>query len=77
MSLPYEVVGRSKTERKNKGKREIIYKVTLKSMDGMNRLILSSQEAALIEKYPLDTTVSVKIGNNPQTNLPTTEKAEA
>lgn len=67
--MPFEVVSRSKSERIVKGNRQVIYKVTLKSTDGMHRLILSDKDSALIEKYPLDTIVAVKIGNSPQTTL--------
>jgi len=72
-NIPFEVVGRSKTERINKGKREIIFKITLKSTDSLHRLVLASPDSAIIEKYPLDEVFVVKIGKNPQSTLPKTE----
>ena len=69
VSVPFDVVSRSKTERVNKGNRETIYRVTLKSHDGRHRLTLSDTDAALIQKYPLFSTVSVRIGQNSQATL--------
>ena len=66
---PFEVVARSKTEKTVKGKKQIIYKVTLKTSDGMSTLTISDTDSALIERYPLDSEVNVKIGKNAQTNL--------
>ena len=69
-TIIFEVVGRSKTEKLDrKGNKATIYKVILKSVDGMNKLELSSNDSGIVEKYPLKSTLAVKIGNNPQTNL--------
>ena len=70
----FEVVARSKTEKTVKGKKQTIYKVSLKSSDGMYSLVLSDTDPALIERYPLDSEVNVKIGKSPQTNLTASEK---
>jgi hypothetical protein len=70
-TIIFEVVGRSKTEKLDrKGNKTTIYKVILKSVDAMNRLELSDTNSTIIEKYPLKSDIAVKIGNNPQTNLP-------
>ena len=66
---PFEVVARSKTEKTVKGKKQTIYKVTLKTSDGMYTLTMSDTDSALIERYPLDTEINVKIGKTSQTNL--------
>jgi hypothetical protein len=69
-TIIFEVVGRSKTEKLDrKGNKTTIYKILLKSVDAMNRLELSDTNSTIIEKYPLKSTIAVKIGNNPQTNL--------
>jgi hypothetical protein len=65
----FEVVARSKTEKTVKGKKQVIYKVTLKTSDSLNTLTLSDTDAAIIERYPLDAEINVKIGKSPQTNL--------
>ena len=65
----FEVVARSKIEKTVKGKKQVIYKVTLKSSDSLHTLTLSDTDSALIERYPLDAVVQVKIGKSPQTNL--------
>ena len=71
-TIIFEVVGRSKTEKLDrKGNKTTIYKVILKSVDGMNKLELSDHSSAIVERYPLKSTIAVKIGNNPQTNLTT------
>jgi len=65
----FEVVGRSKTEKIVKGKSQVVYKVALKSDNGMHSLVLSDTDSALIALYPMETKVTVKIGRNAQTNL--------
>ena len=70
ITILFEVVGRSKIEKLDRrGNKATIYKVLLKSVDGMNKLELSDNNSAIVEKYPLKSTLAVKIGNNPQTNL--------
>jgi len=69
VDLVFEVVGRAKTEKLNKGKREIVYRVSLKSTDGSHRVILTDKNPDFIQKYPFGSTVSVKVGKDPQTIL--------
>jgi len=65
----FEVAGRSKTERVKKGKREVIYRITLKSEDGRHTLVLTDTDSAIIEQYPFGSAINVSIGPNPQTTL--------
>lgn len=69
MDVVFEVVGRAKTEKLNKGKHEIVFRVSLKSTDGSHRLILTDKNPDFIQKYPFGSTVSVKVGKDPQTIL--------
>jgi hypothetical protein len=70
MDMVFEVVGRAKTEKVNKGKREITYRVSFKSNDGHHRLVLTDNSSAILEKYPFGSIVNVNVGQDPQTKLP-------
>ena len=65
----FEVVGRAKTEKLSKGKRTILYRVSLKSVDGADRLSLTDQNPDFLQLYPFGSAITVKIGNSPQTTL--------
>lgn len=69
MDAVFEVVGRAKIERTNKGKHEILYRVSLKSTDGLHRLTLTDKNPEFLLQYPFGSTIGVKIGKNPQTSL--------
>ena len=69
MDLVFEVVRRAKTEKLNKGKHEIIYRVSLKSSDGCHTLVLTDKNPEFLQQYPFGSTVGVKVGKDPQTTL--------
>ena len=69
MDVVFEVVGRAKIERLNKGKHEIGYRVSLKSVDGLHRLTLTDKNPEFLQQYPFGSTICVKIGKNPQITL--------
>lgn len=69
MDVVFEVVGRAKTEKLNKGKHEIVYRVSLKSVDGLHRLTLTDKNPEFLQQYPFGSTIGVKIGATPQTTF--------
>lgn len=78
VDVVFDVVGRSKTERiTREGNREVVYRVSLKSSDGKNRLTLTDNNPELIQKYPLNGDVPVKIGACSQVTLSDAQLREA
>jgi hypothetical protein len=69
LDVVFEVVGRARTEKLNKGKHEIVYRVSLKSVDGLHRLTLTDKNPEFLQQYPFGSTIGVKVGKNPQTSL--------
>lgn len=70
VDVVFEVVGRSKTEKRTKeGKLETTYRVILKSSNGAFKLELMDANPSLLTKYPLDGDVPVRIGKTDQQNL--------
>jgi len=69
LDLVFEVVGRSKTERVKKGSREVVFKVSLESMDGKCKLSLTDKDSRIIQQYPLESRVPVKVGVSNQRTL--------
>ena len=69
LDLVFEVVGRSKTERVKKGGREVVFKVSLKSIDGKCKLSLADKDSRIIQAYPLESKVPVKVGVSNQRTL--------
>jgi hypothetical protein len=67
--LVFEVVGRSKTERVKKGGREVVFKVSLESLDGKCKLSLTDKDSKIIQQYPLESKVPVKVGVSNQRTL--------
>jgi hypothetical protein len=69
LDVVFEVVGRAKIEKLNKGKHEIRYRVSLKSTDSFHRLTLIDTKPEFLQQYPFGSTIGVKIGANPQTTF--------
>jgi propanediol dehydratase small subunit len=66
----FDVVGRSKTEKITKeGNRETVFKVSLKSTNGKMKLSISSGDSGLLQEFPLNSAVPVKIGTSNQKTL--------
>ena len=74
----FDVVGRSKTEKITKeGNRETVYKVSLKSPDSKMKLSIASNDPSLIQEFPLNSDVPVKIGASTQKTLSDSQVHEA
>lgn len=72
MELPFEVIGRSKSEKVDKdGHLVTTFKVVLQCKDAQNtfRLQISSGESVLLQRYPMHSEVSVELGAANQQTL--------